>query len=162
MLPAAAILGSSRFVTVRFGNVLGSNGSVVPIFQEQIRRGGPVTVTDERMERYFMALPEAAGLILEAAAVGQSGQTFILDMGQPIRILDLAETMIRMHGLEPYEDIDVVFTGIRPGEKLTEELNYSTEEFASTGHDKLLAVPHTQPTAIRALATAFLSELSYV
>jgi len=152
-------LGDTRFTTVRFGNVLGSNGSVVPIFQEQLRAGGPITVTDERMERYFMALPEAAGLILEAGAVGSSGQTFILDMGAPVRIIDLAETMVRMHGLTPYQDIDIVITGIRPGEKLTEALNYDAEEFVSSGRDKLLVVPEADPRHVLPSVRKFLAEL---
>lgn len=151
---------STNFISVRFGNVLGSNGSVVPIFQAQLRTGGPITVTDERMERYFMALPEAAGLILEAGAVGESGQTFILDMGKPIRIVELAETLIRMEGLEPYRDVDIVFTGTRPGEKLTEELHYHDEAFAATAYDKLLSSREAERRgSILPAVRAFLSEL---
>ncbi len=129
-----------KVVAVRFGNVLGSSGSVVPIFKAQIAQGGPVQVTDARMERYFMALPEAAALILEAAAVGQRGQVLLLDMGAPVNILEMAESMISLSGFQPYEDIDIVFTGARPGEKLREELQYEAEQAVPTPHEKLLVL----------------------
>jgi len=128
---------STRYEAVRFGNVIGSAGSVVPIFREQIRRGGPVTVTHPEMRRYFMTIPEAAQLVLQAGAMGEGGEIFILDMGEPVRILDLAEEMITLTGLRPYVDMDIVFTGLRPGEKLFEELELSGEQIAKTRHPKI-------------------------
>ncbi len=127
----------TRYVAVRFGNVMGSVGSVVPIFRKQIAKGGPVTVTHPDMTRYFMTIPEASQLVLQAGAMGEGGEIFILDMGQPVPILNLAEDMIRISGLKPYEDIDVVFTGVRPGEKLFEELETVGENIAKTRHPKV-------------------------
>jgi FlaA1/EpsC-like NDP-sugar epimerase len=129
--------GKTRFITVRFGNVLGSNGSVVPRFQEQIFRGGPVTVTHPQIERYFMLIPEAVNLVLEAARRGEGGEVFVLDMGDPIKIVDLAHNMIRLAGFTPNEDIAVTFTGLRPGEKLFEELFDKEERVEPTSHPKL-------------------------
>lgn len=125
--------GNTLFSMVRFGNVLDSSGSVVPLFREQIATGGPLTVTHCEMRRYFMTISEAVSLVLQAAAMAQGGEIFILDMGKPIRILELAETMITLSGLRPYQDIDITFTGIRPGEKLFEELDISEENTIKTG-----------------------------
>ena len=130
---------------VRFGNVLGSDGSVVPIFQDQIRRGGPITVTDPRMTRFFMTIPEASQLVLQAAAMGKGGEIFVLDMGEPVRIVDLARDLVRLSGL-PENSIEIAFTGIRPGEKLYEELYFDDEETLATAHPKLRAALHRHYT----------------
>lgn len=127
----------TRFTAVRFGNVLGSSGSVVPIFRRQIERGGPVTVTHADMQRYFMTIPEASQLVMQAGAIGRGGEVFVLDMGQPVRILDLARRMIRAAGKRPGKDIEIRVTGIRPGEKLFEELACESEATLPTGHDRI-------------------------
>ena len=128
---------TTRFAAVRFGNVLGSSGSVVPIFQRQIEAGGPVTVTHPDMRRYFMTIPEASQLVMQAGAIGRGGEVFVLDMGSPVRILDLAKELIRRHGLEPDVDVQIRFSGVRPGEKLYEELARDDERTAATSHAKI-------------------------
>jgi FlaA1/EpsC-like NDP-sugar epimerase len=130
--------GAARFITVRFGNVLDSAGSVVPLFRKQIAEGGPVTVTHPEVKRYFMTIPEACQLIMQAAAIGTGGEVFVLDMGEPVKITYLAEQMIRLSGQTPGEDIEVRFIGLRPGEKLFEELFHSEEALSQTTHDKIL------------------------
>ncbi len=134
--------GATQFVTVRFGNVLGSSGSVVPIFQEQIARGGPVTVTHPDMTRYFMTIPEAAQLVLQAGTMGKGGEIYMLHMGEPVRIVELARDMITLSGLRPDIDIEIVFSGKRPGEKLFEELLSVGEDIGDTSHPKILIWKH--------------------
>lgn len=127
----------TKYMAVRFGNVLGSRGSVVPKFEKQIEKGGPVTVTHPDMKRYFMLIPEAVSLVLQAGSMGNGGELFVLDMGEPVNITQMAETLIKLHGYEPYKDIDIQFTGIRPGEKLYEELFYDTAHVDKTTSEKI-------------------------
>jgi FlaA1/EpsC-like NDP-sugar epimerase len=136
-LQALSGRSQTRFVTVRFGNVLGSNGSVIPIFREQIARGGPICVTHPEMRRYFMTIPEASQLVMQAGAMGEGGEIFILDMGDPVKIVDLANDLITLSGLRPNEDIEIKFTGVRPGEKLFEELSTDAEHADKTRHPKV-------------------------
>jgi FlaA1/EpsC-like NDP-sugar epimerase len=128
---------TTEFVTVRFGNVLGSRGSVIPIFKRQVASGGPVTITHRDMKRYFMTIPESVSLVLQAMSMGRDGEVFVLDMGDPIKILDLAESVIRLSGFTPYRDIEIVETSIRPGEKLFEEILTNREDFSRTSHERL-------------------------
>jgi FlaA1/EpsC-like NDP-sugar epimerase len=129
--------GRTKYVAVRFGNVLGSNGSVIPIFKRQIATGGPVTVTHPDMQRYFMTIPEACQLVLQASAIGEGGQVCVLDMGHPVKIVDLARNLILLSGLKPDRDIEIEFTGTRPGEKLYEELSTLLEDTIPTNHEKV-------------------------
>jgi len=137
LIRALQMEGGTKFVAVRFGNVLGSNGSVIPIFKEQIAAGGPVTVTHPEMTRYFMTIPEAAQLVLQAFSIGKGGEVFVLEMGEPVKIADLAKNLILLSGLQPERDIEIQFTGLRPGEKMFEELNLQDEHLIPTSHAKI-------------------------
>jgi FlaA1/EpsC-like NDP-sugar epimerase len=162
-IQAKAEVSETVFVTVRFGNVLGSNGSVIPLFKEQIAAGGPVTVTHPDMVRYFMTIPEASQLVLQAGSMGTSGEIYVLDMGEPVRIVQLAEDLIRLSGLRPHLDIEIAFTGARPGEKLFEELSTAAEAATKTHHPKIfvgrgartpIAVLERELEVLRAVAHA--------
>jgi FlaA1/EpsC-like NDP-sugar epimerase len=135
----------SSFMVVRFGNVLGSRGSIMPLFQKQIEKGGPVTITHPEMRRWFMTIPEACSLVLKAGGVGENGNLYLLDMGEPVRIRDLAEQMIRFYGLEPEEDIRIEYVGLRPGERLDEKLWWDPEIPRPTDFDRILQVDRTVP-----------------
>jgi FlaA1/EpsC-like NDP-sugar epimerase len=155
-LQALSQRSSTRFVTVRFGNVLGSAGSVIPIFREQIAKGGPITVTHPEMSRYFMTIPEASQLVLQAGAMGQGGEIYILDMGEPVKIVDLARDLITLSGLRPDDDIEIRFSGVRPGEKLREEISTDSEHADKTRHPKIYIgriKPHEWDTVVLGVDT---------
>ena len=151
IVQSMAECSQTTYAAVRFGNVLGSNGSVVPLFKRQIANGGPVTITDKRIIRYFMTIPEAAQLVLQAGAMAHQNELFVLDMGKPVKILDLAENLIRLSGLEPYLDIDIVETGLRPGEKLYEELLIASRDIEKTENEQIF-VEHQPLVTAKELA----------
>jgi FlaA1/EpsC-like NDP-sugar epimerase len=155
-----SLTGRTRFLTTRFGNVIGSNGSVIPRFEEQIRRGGPVTVTHTNVIRYFMTISEACHLVLEAGLIGRGSEVFVFDMGEPVNIVDLAQKMIHLSGYEPYKDIDIKITGLRPGEKLHEELFYNRENAEDTPNSriKIGEVGYHEPEKVRTALETLLIE----
>ena len=153
--------GVTQFVTVRFGNVLGSTGSVVPLFRKQLESGGPITVTHPEMTRYFMTIPEATSLILQSYMMGQGGEIYVLDMGEPVKITYLAEQMIRLAGKLPNKDIKIEYTGIRPGEKMFEELFHGGEALRATSHHKISLANSRKVDWITLIKTFDRVELAY-
>jgi FlaA1/EpsC-like NDP-sugar epimerase len=151
LLKVYNLKGQTKFISVRFGNVLGSRGSVVEIFKEQIKKGGPVHVTHPEMKRYFMIVSEAVLLVLEAAAMGEGGEVYVLDMGKHIKIVDLAKEMIRLSGYEPDRDVPIIFTQARPGEKLYEEILLAEEGAAKTNYDKIYRVKSSNKRDVKNL-----------
>ena len=145
IVSAMATRSETSFSAVRFGNVLGSRGSLIPILKKQIMSGGPVTLTHPEMTRFFMTIPEAVQLILQAGAMGEKGEIFILDMGDPVSIVELTKDMIRLHGLVPGQDIELKFMGIRPGEKIHEELSHSAEDLVPCAIEKISMVKSQRP-----------------
>jgi len=145
VLEAAASSGGPNFMVVRFGNVLGSRGSIVPLFQQQIQKGGPVTITHPDIRRWFMTISEACSLVLKAGGVGVNGGLYLLDMGEPVRIKDLAEQLIRFHGFEPDTEIKIVYTGLRPGERMDEPLWSQDEKIKETEYSRILQVNRDKP-----------------
>ncbi len=143
------------YIAVRFGNVLGSRGSVLPIFLEQLKHGGPITVTHPEMKRYFMTIPEAVSLVLQASTIGKGGEVMVLDMGEPVKIVNLAEELVKLHGLKPYVDVDISFTGLRPGEKLFEEILTSEEGTMSTKHEKIFIAKGSEKLSIDEIESFF-------
>ena len=148
VLEAAASSGGPNFMVVRFGNVLGSRGSIVPLFQQQIQKGGPVTITHPDIRRWFMTISEACSLVLKAGGVGENGGLYLLDMGEPVRIRDLAEQLIRFHGFEPDTEIKIVYTGLRPGERMDEPLWSQDEKINETEHSRILQVKRDKPFSV--------------
>jgi FlaA1/EpsC-like NDP-sugar epimerase len=161
VIRALQMESGTKFVAVRFGNVLGSNGSVVPIFKEQIAAGGPVTVTHPEMRRYFMTIPEAAQLVLQAFSIGKGGEVFVLDMGESVKIVDLARDLILLSGLQPDRDIKIEFTGMRPGEKLFEELNLHDEHLVATSHAKIRSYASPYEVDVRQIK-AYMQEFQQI
>jgi len=143
----------TEFVSVRFGNVLGSRGSVLPLFLEQLKYGGPLTITHRDMQRYFMTIPEAVSLVLQASIIGKGGEVLVLDMGEPIKIVELAEELIRIHGLEPYRDVDLEFIGLRPGEKLFEEILTAEEGTVASKHEKVFVAKNSEKYSLDGITT---------